>query len=90
MLLTWLAMWLLVLAVGAAVAPRMVANYTGRLPYAPECPACHAVTSQTARHPLADRLCALIDATPVRTCTRCGWAGRMRWRLAPERIRGRG
>ncbi|HEV7590060.1 MAG TPA: hypothetical protein VGO40_18225 [Longimicrobium sp.] len=25
----------------------------------------------------------------VRTCTRYGWAGRMRWRLAPERVSDR-
>jgi len=90
MLLTWLLAWVLVLAVAVAVTPRMLSNYVGRLPFAPECPHCHAVTSHTARHRLADRLCALIDATPVRTCARCGWAGRMRWRLAPEHARGRG
>jgi hypothetical protein len=90
MLVMWLGMWVLVLAVGAAAMPRVLSHYVGRLPFAPECPCCHAVTSQTAVHGLADRLCALIDATPVRTCARCGWAGRMRWRVAREHARGQG
>jgi hypothetical protein len=64
-------------------------HYLHRLPYAPECPHCHAVTGQAAAHGVVDRACALLTATPVRHCARCGWAGRMRWRLAHERVRER-
>jgi hypothetical protein len=86
-MLVWTVM---VLAAGAmAMAPRVLAHYVGRLPYAPECPACHAVTGQSQVHGALDRLCALLAATPVRHCARCGWAGRMRWRVAPEHVRGR-
>jgi hypothetical protein len=79
--------WMLVLATMAVMMPRLISHYLGRLPYAPECPDCHAVTGQATRHGAADRICALLAATPVRTCARCGWAGRMRWRPAYERIR---
>jgi hypothetical protein len=83
MLLTWLV----VMAMIAAMTPRAVSHYLGRLPYAPECPHCGAVTGQTAHRGAVDRACALLAATPVRTCARCGWAGRMRWRPAYERAR---
>jgi hypothetical protein len=82
-------MGLLATAVMMAVTPWVIWICLGRLPYAPDCPRCHAVTAQAASHGLLDRACALVDATPVRTCTRCGWAGRMRWRLAHERAPGR-
>ena len=73
-----------------AAGPFLAALYLTRLPYAPECPHCRAVTHvrMGGAGPL-DRLCALATATPVRSCTRCGWAGRMRWKLAPERVRSR-
>ncbi len=79
---------LLVLGLGVVATPWVVWHYLGRLPYAPECPHCRAVTAQTAMHGVVDRVCAAVAATPVRSCTRCGWAGRMRWRLAHERARG--
>ncbi|HET7230340.1 MAG TPA: hypothetical protein VFJ16_10075 [Longimicrobium sp.] len=82
-----LLLWLMVLAVVAGVTPFAVAHYRGRLPYAPECPHCRAVTSQSHGHGLVDQICAVLAATPVRSCARCGWAGRMRWRLAHERVR---
>lgn len=78
---------LLMLGVTIA-APWVFSHYVGRLPYAPECPHCRAVTGQTPVHGLLDRVYAMLAATPVRTCGRCGWAGRMRWRLAAERARG--
>lgn len=79
----------LMLVIGFAATPWVVSHYVGRLPYAPECPYCRAVTAQTAAHGMVDRLCAALAATPVRSCSRCGWAGRMRWRLAHERVHGR-
>ena len=78
----------LVLVIGFLFTPWVVSHYVGRLPYAPECPHCRAVTAQTAAHGMLDRVCAAVAATPVRSCNRCGWAGRMRWRLAQERARG--
>lgn len=79
---------LLVLGIGMLATPWVVSHYVGRLPYAPECPHCHAVTAQMTTHGVFDRVCAAVAATPVRSCARCGWAGRMRWRLAHERARG--
>lgn len=75
----------LYMAFAVFAAPVLAALYLGRLPYAPECPDCRAVTSARGRAGPLDRLCAMAAATPVRSCTRCGWAGRMRWKLAPER-----
>jgi len=85
-MMLWL--WLMVGAVVVGITPWVVSHYLGRLPYAPECPHCRAVTGQAPARGLADRVCAVVAATPVRTCARCGWAGRMRWRLAHERARG--
>jgi hypothetical protein len=84
-------LWTVVLlAAGAmAMAPWMLSHYLARLPWAPECPDCRAVTAQAPVHGALDRVCALLAATPVRHCARCGWAGRMRWRVAPEHVRGR-
>ena len=80
--------FVLLLAVVAA-APWVLARYLGQLPYAPECPHCRTVTGQRpARGPL-ERAYAALTASAVRSCTRCGWAGRMRWRLAPERVSDR-
>ena len=65
----------------------MAAHYLARLPYAPECPRCKAVTGQPERLGVVDRVISVLAATPVRHCGRCGWAGRMRWKLAAERAR---
>ncbi|HSU17179.1 hypothetical protein [Longimicrobium sp.] len=83
-------MTMLVLVVGMVMGiPWLVTHYVHRLPYAPECPHCRAVTGQPPANGLVDRVCAVLAATPVRTCARCGWAGRMRWRLAQERVHRR-
>lgn len=80
-MLTWMAIAI------ALAAPWGAAHYLSRLPYAPGCPRCRAVTGQDAAPGGAlDRLFSLLSATPVRTCGRCGWAGRMRWRLAAQRV----
>lgn len=69
----------------AAALPLLAAHHLARLPYAPECPHCRSVTGPPAHTGVADRLWASVAATPVRTCGRCGWAGRMRWKVAAER-----
>ncbi|HEX8694302.1 MAG TPA: hypothetical protein VF746_17915 [Longimicrobium sp.] len=71
----------------AVALPWAAAHYLSRLPYAPECPLCRAVTVDPGRTGVLDRVCAVAATTPVRRCARCGWAGRMRWRLAAERVR---
>lgn len=85
-----LLMTSILLMLGVTIAaPWLLSQHARRLPYAPACPHCRAVTGQTPAHGVLDRVYALLAATPVRICTRCGWAGRMRWRLATERARGR-
>jgi hypothetical protein len=64
----------------------LAANYLWSLPYAPECPACKCVTSQPARTSRVDSLLARRASVSARHCPRCGWSGRMRWRLATERV----
>lgn len=80
---------LLLLFAFALSAPWAASHYLARLPYAPECPSCRAVTTPPGRAGALDRLYALAAATCVRRCGRCGWAGRMRWRLAEQRAGGR-
>lgn len=78
---------LIVLCALAVTLPWAAAHYVARLPYAPECPLCGAVTADPVHAGVLDRVCAVVATTPVRRCARCGWAGRMRWRLAAERAR---
>ena len=80
-----------VLLLAVMAVPWVLARYLGRLPYAPECPHCSTVTvtGQRPAQGAVERAYASLTASAVRTCTRCGWAGRMRWRLAPERVRDR-
>jgi hypothetical protein len=81
-------MWIgVAVLVAVMVLPGVLSRYLARLPYAPECPKCAAVTGQRPARTAVERACAALTASAVRSCTRCGWAGRMRWRLAPERVR---
>ncbi|MDB4947786.1 MAG: hypothetical protein JWM27_435 [Gemmatimonadetes bacterium] len=83
LLLVWVGMAL------AAAASFAVLHYVHRLPVAPECPRCRAVTAERPRGTALDRLCGALAATPVRRCGRCGWSGRMRWRWAAQHVGGR-
>lgn len=65
----------------------LAAHYLWSLPYAPECPACKSITSQRARTSRVDGLLARRASVSARHCPRCGWSGRMRWRLAAERVK---
>ena len=64
----------------------LAANYLWSLPYAPECPTCKCVTGQPPRTSRVDRLLSRGAPVSARHCPRCGWTGRMRWRLAEERV----
>ncbi|HYR10506.1 MAG TPA: hypothetical protein VEQ60_22210 [Longimicrobium sp.] len=64
----------------------LAANYLWSLPYAPECPTCKCVTGQPPRTSRVDRLLSRGAPVSARHCPRCGWTGRMRWRLAAERV----
>lgn len=79
MSIIWLAAAVLSLA-----APFLLIHYLQRLPFAPACPQCRGVTVGDAGTAPLDRLCAALAHVGVRSCRRCGWQGRMRWRLAPE------
>jgi hypothetical protein len=71
-----------VLAV-ALIASYVAVRYVAALPEAPVCPTCRAVTGQPGRTTGLDRALARLGGA-ARECPRCGWAGRMRWRLAPQ------
>ena len=64
-----------------------VAHHLAALPYAPECPACHGLTSAPGRLTRLDRVLAACGGAATRDCPRCGWRGRMRWRVAAARAR---
>jgi hypothetical protein len=72
-----------------AMAPWLLARWLGRLPYAPECPHCRTVTGAQAARGRLERAYERLTATALRSCAQCGWAGRMRWRLAPQQVAGR-
>jgi Zn ribbon nucleic-acid-binding protein len=77
------------LVVLCLAAPTLAWWYLQRLPFAPDCPTCRAVTRQAGDGVLADRWVMAAVAIAHRECTRCGWRGRMRWRWAPTRISSR-
>ena len=79
-----ITMW--ILAAAMAVATAYAAHHLARLPYAPDCPACRSVTAQSVRTSRVDRALARYSGADARRCPRCGWTGRMRWRLAVERV----
>lgn len=54
------------------------------LPVAPACPQCRTLTGHRRAGPL-DRTFAALANAAARECPRCGWTGRMRWRLALRR-----
>jgi hypothetical protein len=70
------------------LVPVLVRHYLEHLPFAPHCPACHALTSPASAHAVPARLIPAFAQTVVRRCARCGWKGRMRWRWAPGPARG--
>lgn len=79
-----LLLWMGLMSLLAALM--LAAQHLGALPYAPGCPACRGVTAQSVQPSQMDRVLARGGAD-ARECPRCGWTGRMRWRLAEERVR---
>lgn len=75
-------------AVGFA-APLLVLAYIQRLPVAPACPSCRAVTREIDRKWLPAWAIHLLSTTYLGECTRCGWRGRMRWRWATRSVHRR-
>lgn len=81
LLLTWTG--IAVLLAGSLY----VVHQLSALPYAPECPTCRGVTGRALRLSRMDRVIAAWGGADARQCPRCGWHGRMRWRLATARAR---
>ena len=79
--LLWMTMLL------SAAASVCAVYHLSHLPVAPACPDCRTVTGQPRRTTLLDRLFGRIGNAAARECPRCGWSGRMRWRLALHRTR---
>lgn len=81
-----------VLLLGAAtillLVPSLTERYVRRLPDAPWCPGCRALTRGQAEGGVMALLLPALAATVRGECQRCGWRGRMRLRLAPEGARG--
>jgi hypothetical protein len=81
-----LLLWMVIVAGLLLGMSAYVTHQLTSLPYAPECPTCRGVTTNRVRLSRMDRLLARSGADN-RHCPRCGWNGRMRWRLAEERVR---
>lgn len=62
-------------------------HYVQRLPVAPACPCCSAVTRVNHSGPDPLRFVPHFVATSLGECTRCGWSGRMRWKWATRTAR---
>lgn len=75
--------WVLVALSLAASAYTVV--HLAHLPVAPACPECRSVTGHRLRITALDRLFGAFANAAARECPRCGWSGRMRWRLALRR-----
>lgn len=80
---TWIGLLAAVVVAGSVYLVRQLSS----LPYAPMCPTCHGVTTQAVFVSRVDRLLTNCGGGDARLCPRCGWHGRMRWRLAVERVR---
>lgn len=85
-----LTILLVVAAMLLTAGSYLAVHYVVSLPYAPDCPACKCVTAQPVHPGRIDRLFAHVGGADVRHCPRCGWSGRMRWRLAAERVKRKG
>jgi len=72
----------------AVALPLLVGRYLWRLPEAPACPECRAVTLAAASRAGWVPLSRVVPVT-VRECSRCGWRGRMRWRWARSEVLSR-
>ena len=62
-------------------------RYVQRLPEAPLCPECRAVTRELGGACALLSLLPWFAATSRASCTRCGWRGRMRWQWAAHSAR---
>lgn len=82
-----LLLWMGIVALLLVGSTAYVTHQLTSLPYAPECPTCRGVTTQRVRVSRMDRLLARCGGADNRHCHRCGWNGRMRWRLAAVRAR---
>jgi hypothetical protein len=85
-------MLLALLFFGAAfllLFPTLVDRYLQRLPDAPLCPGCHALTRGPNEPGMAACLLPILATTVFRECLTCGWKGRMRLRFAAEGERWR-
>lgn len=80
-----LLMWMGVIAVLLLGWTAWAAHQLESLPYAPECPDCRGVTTHRLRLSRMDHLFTSLGGADNRHCARCGWNGRMRWRLAEAR-----
>jgi hypothetical protein len=68
--------------------PGALSRYRSQLPAAPACPGCRAMTIGCPEVWLFTHVLPSLADTVRRECTRCGWRGRMRLRLAPEGAHG--
>jgi hypothetical protein len=77
------------LVMALLASPILVQHYVARLPWAPTCPSCRAVTREVLSRWSAIELVPSFASTSVSECGVCGWRGRMKWKWARESVRSR-
>jgi hypothetical protein len=79
----------LLLVTALLAAPYLVHQYVARLPWAPTCPSCRAVTREVLSRWSPIEFMPSLASTSLSECGVCGWRGRMKWKWARETFRGR-
>lgn len=69
------------------VAPFVLERFVRSLPVAPFCPGCRAATCVLGSGDGFWRRLPILAMVTLSECTRCGWRGAMRWRLARRAAR---
>ncbi|CAN5725233.1 hypothetical protein BH23GEM8_BH23GEM8_23250 [soil metagenome] len=77
------------LVMALLASPFLVHQYVARLPWAPTCPSCRAVTREVLSRWSAIAFVPSFASTSLSECGVCGWRGRMKWKWARERFRSR-
>jgi len=81
-------MVIVMVALAVLILPASFDQYVRRLPDAPRCPGCRALTRGSGGPGLVAALLPVLATTMIRECSVCGWRGRMRLRFAIEGARG--
>ena len=80
--------WSVALLTALLAAPLLIDRYLRTLPVAPACPTCRSIARERRTSSIAD-IIPFLSRTFAAECIRCGWHGRMRWKLAGGKLHNR-